>query len=339
MRQRPPLEGVAGRAAAWVYSKCIDYRNRRFDARKGVVEFDRPVISVGNLSTGGTGKTPLVKWIIEKLVSEGHDPCIAMRGYKAKDGVSDEAQEYAESFPDVPRVVQADRTRGLIDLFGTERGRKVDVVVLDDGFQHRQIARQCDVVVIDATRNPFKDRLLPAGHLRERVENLKRADACVLTRADLVAAHEVEEIVKRVQEVCSAVVVKSVHSWKQVRIFEEGQHRTEPIEAFRGKKVAACCAIGNPSAFFEQVKKASAMPIVEVALPDHDPFDESTLRRLVNQAKGSDGLILTEKDWVKVRRHGQLLQGVRVWCPQVSLEMIDNEAGLTGAISKVFDRV
>lgn len=339
MTQRPPLQGVAGRAAAWVYSKCIDYRNRRFDARKGVTEFDRPVISVGNLSTGGTGKTPLVKWIIEKLIAAGHDPCIAMRGYKSKEGLSDEAQEYADWLPDVPRVVQADRTRGLIELFGTDRGMKVDVVVLDDGFQHRQIARQCDVVVIDATRSPFSDRLLPAGHLREQVESLKRADACVLTRVDLVAAHEVEEICRRIQEVCSAAIVKSSHRWRQVQIFEGAKVRSEPVEALRGKKVVACCAIGNPSAFFVQVKNAGAIPIVEVALSDHDHFDEATVRRVLDQANGSDGVILTEKDWVKVRRHAQLLQGSRVWCPRVSIELIENEAGLFAAIGKVFDRV
>lgn len=89
----------------------------------------------------------------------------------------------------------------------------------------------------------------------------------------------------------------------------------------------------------KQAKKAGAMPIVEVALPDHDHFDESTLRRLLEQAKGSDGVILTEKDWVKSEATRHLLQGVRVWCPQVSLEMLENEAGLAAAIGKVFGRV
>lgn len=94
--------------------KCIDYCNRKFDARKGVVEFDRPVISVGNLSTGGTGKTPLVKWIIEELIADGACPGDWTCGYKAKDGVSDELRRNMRNrLRNVPRVVQADRMRGI----------------------------------------------------------------------------------------------------------------------------------------------------------------------------------------------------------------------------------
>lgn len=339
MSHTPPIQGVAGRAAAWVYSRCIDYRNRRFDAGKGVVTFDRPVISVGNLSTGGTGKTPLVKWIVENLIAMGHDPCIAMRGYKAKDGVSDEAQEYERAFADVPRVVQADRTGGLIELFGTARGGKVDVVVLDDGFQHRQIARQCDVVVIDATRSPFKDRLLPAGHLRERVESLKRADVCVLTRCDLVSQAQVEKLSSEIRAIQSGPIVLSVHRWRSARVFERGEVRDAPLSELKGKRLFVCCAIGNPQAFFDQIRKAGVSVAGSLVLRDHDSFEQKTVGEIVRQSRGADGVILTEKDWVKVRRHTELPGEMKVWWPQVGIEMIEGEAHFREALRLVFDRV
>ncbi len=339
MKHNSPIPGIAGRAAAWVYSQCIDYRNRRFDAGKGVVEFDRPVISVGNLSTGGTGKTPLVKWIIEKLIAMGHDPCIAMRGYKSHGGESDEAREYEEAFATVPRVVQADRTRGLIELFSTERGAKVDSVVLDDGFQHRQIARQCDVVMVDVTRSPFEDRLLPAGHLRERVESLKRADVCVLSRCDMVSSAKVEKIAGEVQALFDGSLVRSVHRWNSVQVIENGEVRKAELSELKGKRLFACCAIGNPIAFLEQVKAAGVSAVGSSVLGDHDPFEQRTVRDIVRQSRETDGLILTEKDWVKVRRHVELLKGVRVWCPQVAIEMMDGEPRLLEAIGLAFDRV
>src|SRR5881394_190373 len=152
-QSRPALRGPLGPVAAAVYGAAISLRNRRFDRGKGVVTFDRPVVSVGNLSVGGTGKTPMVLHLARVLTEAGHRPCVAMRGYGAADGQkADEAREYHRAIRNLPVVAQPDRTLGLIELFGTEHGSEVDCVILDDGFQHRQIARQYDIVLIDATR-------------------------------------------------------------------------------------------------------------------------------------------------------------------------------------------
>ena len=199
----PPLPRPLGVPLSWAYSAAIRRINRKFDRGRGVVRFDRAVISVGNLSVGGTGKTPMVKWLARALVEAGHRPCIAMRGYGAGKGQSDEAGEYERDLSGVPVVAQANRTLGLIQLFSREHdadGPHSDVVILDDGFQHRRIARDLDIVLIDATRNPFADRLLPAGWLREPVDSLRRAGAVVITHAESANAAEVTALDRRIAD-------------------------------------------------------------------------------------------------------------------------------------------
>ncbi|MEM7623821.1 MAG: tetraacyldisaccharide 4'-kinase, partial [Planctomycetota bacterium] len=119
--------------AAWLYGTAIATKNRAFDRGERVVMLDRPVISIGNLTTGGTGKTPTVTRVVETLHAAEIPPVIAMRGYRAAGGVSDEQDIYARRFPSVPVVAQPNRTDGLIDLFATEAGESIRAVVLDDG--------------------------------------------------------------------------------------------------------------------------------------------------------------------------------------------------------------
>ncbi len=184
---RSYIPGLPGRALAWGYRSVMQLRNRRFDRGRRVITFDRPVISVGNLSMGGTGKTPMVERIIDTLRDAGHDPCIAMRGYKATHNAhrcSDEAALYQQRFDDLPIVAQPDRIAGLIELFATDRGEKVDCIVLDDGYQHRQIARQIDILLIDASIDVRTCQVVPAGSFREPLANLKRATHLVLTHTE-----------------------------------------------------------------------------------------------------------------------------------------------------------
>lgn len=189
-----PLPGPLGRLAGAIYAREIRRRNRAYDRGGRVTRLDRPVISVGNLSAGGTGKTPMVMKLATALLEAGHHPCIAMRGYKAAAGRSDEAEEYRARLVNVPVVAQPDRISGLRALFATEVGRDVDVVLLDDGFQHRRLARDLDIVLVDATRSPFEDRLLPAGYLREPPASLERAQAVVITHAEAVVGGEIDRL-------------------------------------------------------------------------------------------------------------------------------------------------
>jgi len=303
------LGSMLGGVLSRLYRSVITRKNQAFDAGRGVVELDRPVVSIGNLSVGGTGKTPMVAHFIEVLRRAGRSPAIAMRGYAAaRSGAthgSDEAAVYQRAFPDLPVVARPDRTQGLIELFATPEGQQIDCVVLDDGFQHRQIARQVDVVLIDASRPPFDDALLPQGWLREPVDSLRRAHAVVVTHAELAAPatlHRLDAEVSRLTG--SRPIAICRHDWSDLAVFDRGQRPDVGVSSLRGRRVMAACAIGNPGAFIAACDRAVAeLGHVEAFIrPDHDPFSPATVRRLVAAARSmnADAIIVTEKDWSKL---------------------------------------
>lgn len=294
-----------GPPIAAVYASVMARRNRAFDAGRGVVEIDRPVISVGNLTLGGTGKTPLVKKIVRELQAAGRSPAIAMRGYAARGGISDEAAEYAAVLAGVPIVAQSNRLEGLLDLFATTEGKAVDAVVLDDGFQHRRIARQLDIVLIDASKDPLRDRVFPAGTLREPLESLARADWVVVTHAESVRTAELETLVKQLSAIGGGIPIAIArHTWSSLRIVDGGADRSEPVGWLRGRRVVAACGIGNPAAFLAAVKAATAANVEEFVRPDHDAFSVATTGTLLNLAQrtAAAAVVVTAKDWAKLQR-------------------------------------
>jgi tetraacyldisaccharide 4'-kinase len=306
----PPLAGPLGRAAAWVYGQIISRRNRRFDRRRGVVEIDRPVISVGNLSVGGTGKTPLVRLLVTLLQEHGHRPALAMRGYapRGRHGPSsDEARDYARLFPDLAIVAQPDRLTGLLNLFATPQGEGVDCVVLDDGFQHRRIARALDIVLISAPDDPWQDRLLPAGWLREHPESLARAHAVVITHADQVPPQVVGALQRRISREAPGVLLATCsHQWAGLDVHAKGEHTAQPTGFLRGRRTLAVCGIGSPAPFLASAEHHAGRPPVEaLILSDHDPFDSATRARIASAigCSQADAVLVTSKDWVKLAPH------------------------------------
>jgi tetraacyldisaccharide 4'-kinase len=160
--------------AAFAYGLGVRARNSLWDANiRKPTSVGIPVISVGNVSVGGTGKTPFVRWCVEALQASGHHPVIALRGYGARGGVSDEAEEFRAMLPGVPVAVGADRVASIARARAADQ--RIDCAVLDDAFQHRQIARDLDIVLVDAGRPAINGALLPAGWLREPARALRRA--------------------------------------------------------------------------------------------------------------------------------------------------------------------
>jgi tetraacyldisaccharide 4'-kinase len=289
---------------ARVYGWEVARRNARFDRGEGVVTLDRPVLSVGNLSVGGTGKTPMVRRVVDVLRAAGHRPCIAMRGYGASrraDGMSDEAAEYASALPGVPIVAQPDRTAGLLDLFSQDRGEAVDAVVLDDGFQHRRLARQLDLVLLDATRGPFEDSLLPLGRLREPADSLGRAHAAIATHAEAAEPGEVERMLGLASRAAPGLVVAAAeHAWDGLDLPLAGDG--VDLGWLSGKRVLPVCAIGNPGAFVREVRRRAGSVLDPLTLRDHDPYRGATVRRIIAGASGAEAIVTTRKDWVKLAR-------------------------------------
>lgn len=311
-----PVPAVLGRLLAPLYTWEINRRNRAFDRGRGVTRLPMPVISVGNMSVGGTGKTPMVMHIIRALLGAGQQPCIAMRGYRRKGtGEADETDAYRRAFPDVPIVAQPDRLAGLQQLFA--RGVRPTCVVLDDGFQHRRIARDLDIVLIDATRSPFDDHLLPHGWLREPVTSLLRADLVVLTHAEMADSvvvdaldDQVAGVRRQVHPGRDGIDAVARHLWTGL-VEGADDRRVLPLDWVLGKRLIASCAIGNPRGFLhslqallESDQSRPGSLAATLVLPDHDPYGPEmvhTLRRMVQEQR-ADAIIVTDKDWSKLRR-------------------------------------
>jgi tetraacyldisaccharide 4'-kinase len=175
------------RLAEVPYTAAVNWRNRRFDGPHSAVRrVGVPVVSVGNLTLGGTGKTPMVEWIANWLVQRNVRVAIVSRGYGAAAAdKNDEALELEQALAGVPHVQNPDRVAGAltaVERFG------VELILLDDGFQHRRLARDLDVVLLDATAPFGFEHVFPRGMLREPVRGLQRADVVCLTRADALPA-------------------------------------------------------------------------------------------------------------------------------------------------------
>lgn len=307
---------VIGRLIEPIYRAVIARRNAAFDAGRNVHRVRGAagpirVISIGNLSVGGTGKTPMVMDVLRLLLEHGHRPCVAMRGYsKSKNGAADETDAYRRAFPELPIVAQPDRIAGLRALL--ERGpasEQPDWIVLDDGFQHRQIARDLEVVLIDATpwRSVFDDRLLPAGWLREPVASLARAGAVVLTHAELATPDHLVELKAQIRRRTGAPIAVTRHVWTGLKQRSGDGDRMLPLDTLLGRSIVGCCAIGHPQGFvtaLEQIARGDGPDRVGyIVLPDHDPLGPDRVKSLVGMATQLKAayIVITDKDWSKLR--------------------------------------
>lgn len=344
-RVPPPtkLPGCITTPMSWVYSLGINRKNRAYDAGKGVTHLDRPVISVGNLSTGGTGKTPMVHLVVQMLRDAGKNPVIAMRGYGARpDEKGDEQREHELALPGVPIVAQPDRIDGLNRLFQTQEGQSIDCVVLDDGFQHRKIARDLDIVLIDATRPPDKDALLPKGHLRDPIGSLSRAGIVILTRCERVNEREKNRIQAMVREHHPSVeVLEANHEWDSIVSYARTDHgwteKTLQPDELAGKTVRVVAGIGNADAFVSQIHANGIDCSQIVELRDHQTLSDQLIEHLIDPANSERfaPIMMTRKDWVKVRDADAWESLARVWVPIVRMEVARTEHLRDALISAV----
>jgi len=323
------------------YSIEINRRNRQYDKGVGVTRLDRRVISIGNLSTGGTGKTPLVQHVVRILLEQAHHPAIAMRGYKAEPGqIGDEEREHMDALPGVPIVAQPNRIAGLRALFDSDDGDKVDCVVLDDGFQHRKMARDVDIVVIDASRPPYEDALLPLGFLREPIESLSRADVVVISHAEMVEQEALGRLRRWVDQRISeqAIVVVLEHCWERVFEHLPGSELVDvhPVEYLHDRPVAVLTGIGHPEAFCTMANEAGAQIVLRCDRPDHDGFPDAFLEGFALEARdaGARAILATGKDWTKLNLFdfGAISgSGMPVLIPELGLRFRSGEAILNEA--------
>ncbi|MDG2223287.1 MAG: tetraacyldisaccharide 4'-kinase [Rubripirellula sp.] len=321
------------RIASWFYRGGIAFRNHRYDRGTDVHDCGVPVISVGNLTTGGTGKTPIVCYLAKQLRQRGLRVALVSRGYgRGEADSNDEAMELHDRLPDVPHVQDPDRVeaaRIAVEELGAE------VILMDDGMQHRRLHRDLNLVVIDATCPFGFGYLLPRGLLREPVSELRRADLCILSRCDAVEQSTVEMIRQQIHDVASELpIVHSVH--QPSGLLEYPDHITA-IDRQSEVPVAVLTAIGNPQAFERTVHDCGMRIIDARHLPDHDSYSPETVRALIQWAQQLDGkvnqIVCTHKDLVKLRT--DRLGGVPLRAIQIELEMTSGTDQLESVLSRI----
>ena len=266
---------------------------------KRTCRLPRPVVSVGNLTTGGTGKTPMVAWVGRVMLQRGKRPAVLMRGYAAarSDGRSDEARELAGRLGEnVPILAHPNRAAAARALLDREPG--IDAFVLDDGFQHYRLDRDLDFVLIDASRPWGHGHLLPRGMLREPPAALRRADAVVVTRCDIVEASELQTLDREIQRHHGRLPLAHTRAlWAGLRVGE--QHHA--VDWLATRRVAGACGVGNPHAFARMLHRYAGEVVDFTPLPDHHAPDRSEIENILTRARhsGAEALVTTEKDHVK----------------------------------------
>ena len=285
-------------ALSWPYEAVVRVRNHLYaSGRLKTHTVGVPVICVGNLTTGGTGKTPLVVWLCRYLQPKRIGCSILTRGYKTREGeASDEPALLAAQCPGAAVIVNPDRVAGAAEAICHHDAQ---VLVMDDGFQHRRLSRDLDIVAIDATRTFGYGRILPAGLLREPVTGLRRAHAVVLTRCDQVSADtlkRIEEDLRRIHP--DLVVARSVHAPVGITTLTGTEIQ---VEQLRGQRIFAFCGIGNPKSFFHMVEQAGAVLVGSAVYDDHYRYTVDDLERIYRKAarRKASLILTTQKDWTK----------------------------------------
>ncbi|MGH7213849.1 MAG: tetraacyldisaccharide 4'-kinase [Tepidisphaeraceae bacterium] len=308
---RSPVAGVlrAGlRVLEPFYAGVMRLRNRLYDT--GIFrshDLSRPTISVGNITTGGTGKTPVVEWLARRLRGAGRHPAVLLRGYRSGPGGSDEAALLDQSLnadgaaPAVVVLANPNRVMGAEQAIG--RDASIDVFVLDDAFQHRRARRSFDLVLIDAFCPFGHEHVLPRGLLREPLAGLQRAHAMLITRSNQtndVHLGEIEQALRRHNRNAPIYRASHVH----VGLRAPNARELLPISELRSRRFFALAGIGNPAAFHAQLGGFGNTYLGQRWFADHHDYTADDVARVRQEATaaGAEVIVTTEKDWMKLAR-------------------------------------
>lgn len=314
------------------YGWAIRLRNQMYDRGwKRVQRAAVPVVSVGNLTLGGTGKTPCVEYVARFYRQRELRVAILSRGYGSKHGRNDEALVLEENLPDVPHLQGADRT--ALAATAVEE-LESEVLVLDDGFQHRKLARDLDVVLIDATNPWGHGYMFPRGLLRESIGGLRRAGVVMLTRCDQVSEAErgrIREVVAR--HAPGVSVVETTHRPLEL---VNSERKTAPLDRVRDRPIAAFCGLGNPAAFRRTLLDLGAAVADFRTFPDHHPYTRADVEdlRVWARQQATDGMVLTtQKDLVKLPL--PQLGGRELWAVRIGLHVTAGQEELDRRLKEV----
>jgi tetraacyldisaccharide 4'-kinase len=325
------------RAISVLYAGIIKLRNIGYD--KGwlrSISAKAPVISIGNITTGGTGKTPLVIWMCDLLRQKELKCSVLTRGYKSEKGkLTDEPALLAKACPNANIVVNSDR------VAGAEKGVaefKAKVLIMDDGFQHRRLQRDLDIVAIDATCPFGYGNILPAGLLREPVKSLKRAHAVIITRYDQVTDEGLVKLEESIKSISPGITIaKAVHRHTFAKAMKGV---TYSFDELKKHSIFAYCGIGNPNAFLHRLEEYGFDVVGWRVYNDHHDYTEKDLDDIYEEARylGADMVLSTHKDWVKTALLSKNQSDLTFAYLVMELEFIEGEDEIKNLISKTIDQ-
>ncbi len=335
-RMRAVLARGLLRAASIPYASATRIRNAVYDSGLGVKHAAVPVISVGNITTGGTGKTPVVRWLVERLRHEGWQPAILLRGYKRSAlGISDEQAMLADLLPGIPVHAQANRAAAARKLLLDHP--HINLLVLDDGFQHRRLARDFDLVLIDA-REPFGyAHVLPRGLLREPLSGLARASAFVITHSNEIPQDKRARIEQTLREYNAPA---PIYHARHVLTGLTNASRRMTFADLANTRFFAVAGIGRPDGLDKCLSRCGDAYRGHRWFEDHHDYRNEDLAAVWQDARtaGADLIVVTQKDWAKIR----CLPGagqIPIWQMELQIEFEESgEAGLTEFVCTTIEK-
>jgi tetraacyldisaccharide 4'-kinase len=307
-----------------------------------------PIISVGNLTLGGTGKSPMVAWLGRFFLDQEIQPAIISRGYaQSPNGVNDEFLELAFRLPSIPHRLNRNRVAAARDFLNS---KNIDLLILDDAFQHRRIDRNLDIVLLDALEPFGYEHIFPRGTLRESITALRRANVVFLSRADLIDESQRRKIRNRVialsPDILWGEIVHeplSLISIPKMKTPTEKETKTETkinretdISAIRDKRILAFCGIGNPNAFRRTLEDCGARVVELIPFPDHHQFNTEDLNKLEKIAKREkvDSILCTMKDLVKIER--MTSGSIPIQAVMINIRFLSGETEFRKLLSRFF---
>ena len=312
------------RPAALFYHVIVQLRNALFDRHLFKTwNSPVPVVSIGNLSAGGTGKTPLVEWVVKYYLSIGCTPAIVSRGYRREskgvqlvsDGqrimlgsreAGDETAMLAWNNPNAIVIVAEKRKDAVTYLVKRFAKRLPSVIILDDAFQHRQIQRELNIAVINASEPFLKAKMLPEGRMREPLKNLTRADLIVLNK---ISDPQKAEAIEKKLEKTGKPVIKARLATAELVCFSGEFTTSDEARSMKNINAFAFAGISSPESFLESLRKEGVNIVANRCFPDHAPYSAKKLKAIRHEAEAKGlSLITTEKDYFRMLGYPELIR-------------------------------
>jgi tetraacyldisaccharide 4'-kinase len=294
------------------YAAATRLRNLLYD--RGVLpsrSLPRPAVSVGNITVGGTGKTPLVCWLASALRAAGRKPAVLLRGYKT----ADEEILIAQASPDTPVVADPDRRHGAQAALAKQAD--VDLFILDDAMQHRRVRRNFEIVLINAAQPWGYGSVLPRGLLREPIGGLCRADAVVFTHASEASLDQLVDVEATLRKHNrDAPIFLADHELTGIMAPKEEL----PMSALSDRPYFVAAGIGQPDSFLAALQAHGKKCVGHRVFADHHRFSNEDVASLRRQAAGAAAIVVTEKDWTKLRNLSVIQDdGIPFWRAQLRI--------------------